>query len=252
MISVPLNSVSASCVARRFPHVGFVAAATLMLVVSGHTRADVIYNAFTGPEATGGAITTQFGAKYIALGFSTTATAYRLTSVDMSIVVAGLAPDPENPNPEPVPPTGTVVFSVYGADVSGFPPQVGSFIQNISGSIPVSSLPNGSEILPSYSLTGLSVDLSPSTNYYLVAYYPEAQTGGNFYWYQAFGVPPTNPAYDMRWSDSADGTTWRFAQANGSSPLKATINAVPEPATLGLAAITALGGLVGLRRRPRG
>lgn len=230
----------------------FITAIALILTLSNFARAEVIYDAFTGPEATGGAITTQFGAKYIAMGFTTSATASRLTAIAMSIAVAGPAPDPENPNPEPIPPTGNVVFSIYGADVSGFPPQVGSFIQNISGSIPVSSLPNGSENPPSYSLTGLSVDLSPSTNYYLVAHYPEAQTGGNFYWYQAFGVPPTNPAYDLRWSDSEDGTTWRFAQFNGGGPLKATINAsaVPEPSTYAMAlAGLACGGYVLQRRR---
>lgn len=216
---------------------GFAATLVLMLTLSRSARADVIYDAFTGPEATGGAISTQFGAKYLAMGFTTSATASRLTSIAMSIVVSDLQPGPEDPSPEPIPRTGNVVFSIYGADVSGFPPQVGTFIQNISGTIPVSSLPNGSENLPTYSLTGLSVDLSPSTNYYLVAYYPEAQTGGNLFWYQAFGIPPSNPAYDLRWSDSADGTTWQFAQANGSGPLKATINAsaVPEPSTYAMA-----------------
>jgi len=235
---------------------GFFTAAVLMLTLSSYAPAEVIYDAFTGPEATGGAISTRFGAKYIAMGFTTSATASRLTSISMSIAVAGPEPDPEIfPPPEPVPPTGNVVFSIYGADVSGFPPQVGSFIQNISGSIPVSSLPNGSENLPTYSLTGLSVDLSPSTNYYLVAHYPEAQTGGNLFWYQAFGIPPSNPAYDLRWSDSVDGTTWQFAQANGSAPLKATINAsaVPEPSTYAMALMgLACGGFALWRRQMTG
>lgn len=149
-----------------------------------------------------------------------------------------------------MPRSGSITFSIYGADESGFPPQVGNFIQNISGSIPVSNFSDGSTA-PFYALTGLNVSLSPNTYYYLVANYPNAPGNGNLYWYQGV-IDNTNPAYDDRWSDSADGTTWRFAQQNAAGPLKATINAVPEPAMLGLAAVAGLAGVAASRRRSSG
>jgi len=97
-------------------------AAVLALAVSNDCRAEEIYSALT--EATGGALGTQFGDKYIALGFRTTATDYRLTSIDMGIRVV----DSEVPGPGPfdpaviVPRSGSVTFSIYGADESGAPP----------------------------------------------------------------------------------------------------------------------------------
>jgi len=84
-----------------------------------------------------------------------------------------------------------------------------------------------------YSLTGLNVTLAPSTYYYLVANYPDSPDNGNLLWSQGI-VDSSNPAYSNHYSGSTDGTTWGFPQLNNQNPLKATINAVPEPSTFAL------------------
>jgi hypothetical protein len=202
-------------------------------------RAEVIYDTLI--PAVGGAFSTEFGNTFIGLGFATTATDFRLTAIDVGMSTRG--PDSETS------PSGNVAFSIYAAD-QGFGNQVGALVQQIA-SVPALDLYAPSSQNPSYSIPSVNVELQPSTFYYLVANYPQGSGTGDFLvWFQASGIPSTNPAYNYRYSDSADGTTWNFPQLNNANPLKATISAVPEPSTCGMA-LAAIAGLASIRFRRR-
>ncbi len=212
------------------------ATTAVWLITTGASQvsATVIYETMAG--APGGFVTTVTGPKYVAAGFRTTADSI-LTSVDMGVFRTDVA-------------NGTVTVSIYNSDESGFPPTVDTFNQQIFSG-PVTDLPDTSVVGPSFSISGLNVPLQANTYYYLVANYPAADSNQNLYWYQASGVTAANPAYNYQWSDSTNGTTWSFPQMNYAGPLKASISAVPEPATAILAAAAGLGGLAVLRRRRR-
>lgn len=214
---------------KMIPKIALILSTFLFCCQGRATAADIYDNI-------GQSILTDAGlndASWAALSFKTTDTNYVITAVNVPLKRLNSST------------TGSIILSLYTATGAGSAPEtkIGSDL----GSTPIAGYTQG--IYQNFSITGLNVPLSPSTNYYLVI----SSTGlaGNY----GVGVNNTGGGTvtgSLGYSDTLNsGGSWS-GPTSGYYFIGSVTATVPEPTTYALGVIASgLMGIVAGRRKAR-
>ncbi len=213
----------------RFASIALVMTAFLFGQKSGADAADLYDNIGQTVNNESGLNNSSWGA----LSFRTTATDFVITAVNIPI---------KNHNSWS---SGNIILSLYTATGTGSSP--GTKIGADLGSTPIAGY--SSSVYQNFSITGLSVTLSPSTNYYLVI--SSSGVPGNY----SVGLNSTGGGLvtgSLGWSDTLNaGSSWG-APSTSHYFIGSVTATVPEPSTCILGAIaTGTAAVLIRRRKPR-